>query len=83
MKSLPPAGGPSFVAFLLSSWHRSPSFFEGYGVVCTMIAFDDGWSLQNSFRPEYSCESASWYGADRFEKHIFLPQWQKHGSGGV
>lgn len=82
MKSLPPAGGPSFVAFLLSSWHRSPSFFEGYGVVCMMIAFDDGWRLQNKFRPEHSYESAL-YGADRFERHVFLPQWQKRGCGGL
>ena len=82
IESRPPASHPSFVAFLLSSWHRSPSFSEGYGVVCTMIAFDDGWRLQNSFRPEYSCPSASLYGIDRFERHNFLPPWPKHGCGG-
>ena len=83
IESLSPAGDASFGASLLSPLHRSPSIFEGYGVVCTMIAFGDGWRLQNSFRPEYSCQLPSLYGVDRFERHIFLPQWQKHGCGGL
>lgn len=83
MDSLPPAGGPSFVAFALSSWHRLPSFFEGYRVAYTVITVGDCWGLQNSFRPGYNCQSASLYGVDKFERHGFLPQGQKHDSGGI
>ena len=82
MKSLPPADGPSFVAFLLTSWHCSPSFFEGYRVLSTMIAFRDNCRGQNNSRAEDDCQPASLYGEDRFKRHGFLPQWQKHGSGG-